>query len=55
MKKNYFFLTLNTVIMKPESKIMDRATFVFVWLTIGTISTAIAVTFVIGLKTIFGY
>lgn len=54
MKKNYFLLTLNTVIMKSENKVMDRTTFVFVWLTIGIVSTAIAVTFVIGLKTIFG-
>jgi len=54
MKKNYFLLTLNTVIMKSENKILDRTTFVFVWLTIGIVSTAIAVTFVIGLKTIFG-
>ncbi len=48
-------LFINIVIMKPENKIMDRTTFVFVWLTIGIISTAIAVIFVIGLKTIFGY
>ncbi len=34
---------------------MDRKTFLFVWLTIGIISTAIAVIFVIGLKTILGY
>lgn len=41
--------------MKPENRIIDRTTFVFVWLTIGIISTAIAFTFVVGLKTIFGY
>jgi hypothetical protein len=40
--------------MKTENRIMDRTTFVFVWLTIGIISSAIAYTFAIGLKTIFG-
>lgn len=41
--------------MKTENKTIDRTTFIFVWLTIGIISTTIAVIFVIGLKTIFGY
>lgn len=54
MKKNYLVLTQKTVIMEPQNRILGRAMFVFVWLTIGIISTAIAVTFVIGLKTIFG-
>jgi hypothetical protein len=39
--------------MKTVNRIMDRTTFVFVWLTIGIISSAIAYTFAVGLKTIF--
>ena len=41
--------------MKIENKRTVRGAFVFVWFTIGIVSTAIAVIFVIGLKTIFGY
>jgi hypothetical protein len=46
-------LTLNIIIMKTVNRIMDRTTFVFVWLTIGIISSALAYTFAVGLKTIF--
>ncbi|WP_262509409.1 hypothetical protein [Urechidicola croceus] len=40
--------------MKTVNKMADRTMFIFVWLTIGVISAAMAVTLVIGLKTIFG-
>ncbi|MFT4684291.1 MAG: hypothetical protein ACI863_000892 [Flavobacteriales bacterium] len=40
--------------MKTVNRIMDRTTFVFVWLTIGIISSAIAYIFAVGLKTILG-
>ena len=37
-----------------DNRMVDRSMFVFVWLTILTISTALAGVFVVGFKTIFG-
>lgn len=38
--------------MKTVTKLVDRSMFVFVWLTIATISTAFAAVFIVGLKTL---
>lgn len=40
--------------MKATNRMVDRSMFVFVWLTILTISTALVAVFVVGFKTIFG-
>lgn len=40
--------------MKATNYILDRGVFVFTWLTITTISTALATVFFVGVKTIFG-
>lgn len=41
--------------MKTPNNIVDRSMFVFVWLTIVSISTALLAVFIVGLKTIFGF
>lgn len=38
--------------MKIENKIVDRGVFIFVWLTIITISAALLGVFVVGFKTV---
>ncbi len=38
--------------MKSINKLANRGMFIFVWLTIATISTALAVVFIVGLKTL---
>ncbi len=40
--------------MKNSNKVVDKSMFVFVWLTITTISMAFLAVFIVGLKTIFG-
>ena len=40
--------------MKTANHILDRSVFLFTWLTITTVSTILAVVFVVGVKNILG-
>ena len=38
--------------MKIINKFVDRSMFIFVWLTIATVSTALMAVFIVGIKTL---